>query len=398
MMEVSLEDKRRIKTIVGNRIVSSSLKGDDEIKTVIEDVIIENLSDLPLCEIKSLASSIYVNLRTKLGPLTPLIEDDSIDEIIVNGFDTIFIERGGKISKVPISFDTVEDLESCIRTIAASVHREFNERVPILDARLEDGSRVNAIYKNIALKGPTLNIRKFSTETITMDKLVSLGSVTSECRDFLKTIVRSGYNIFVSGGTSTGKTTFLNALAEYIPIDNRVVVIEDSSELQIKVPDIVQLECRNGNSSGSGSITLDMLIKTSLRMRPDLIVIGEVRGSEVATMLQGLNTGHSGMSTGHGNSIRGMLRRMEAMYLMGSDIPIDAIRTQIVEAIDIMIHLGRLGNGKRMVLEIGELIDYRDGGYVINDLFRTDICDGKPVLQATGNVLQNSVKVLLNEE
>ena len=263
---------------------------------------------------------------------------------------------------------------------------------PILDARLPGGSRVNAVYKNVAAGGPALTIRKFARERITMEEMVRSGTLTESCASYLKTLVSCGYNIFVSGGTSSGKTTFLNALSDFIPPKERVIVIEDSTELAMShIANLVQMECRNANTMGQGMISMDMLIKTSLRMRPDRIIVGEVRGKEVADMMQAMNTGHDGcLATGHGNSVSGMLRRLEAMYLMGVQIPMDAIRAQIVEGIDIMIHLGRLPGGARKVLEVQELVDFENGKYVLNPLFLMDesrhLCEtGNPHLR--GGVL-----------
>jgi pilus assembly protein CpaF len=242
---------------------------------------------------------------------------------------------------------------------------------PILDARLADGSRVNAVYKNIALDGPAITIRKFSREHITLDQIIRTGGITEECAEALRVLVTAGYNTFISGGTSSGKTTFLNALADFIPKDERVIVIEDSRELMLaQISNIVQMECHNANTLGQGSVTMDQLIRSSLRMRPDRIIVGEVRGSEVSEMLQAMNTGHDGcISTGHGNSVKAMLRRLEYMYMMSAELPIDAIRGQIVEGIDIMIHMARLMDGRRVVTEVQELCGYVQGGYELNPLF-----------------------------
>jgi pilus assembly protein CpaF len=300
----------------------------------------------------------------------------------------------------------VEDLEEVIRRIAAKVHREINELNPIVDARLEDGSRVNAVYKNVALNGPILTIRRFPSNRITMEDLLKMGTLTEEAAEFLQKLVISGYNIFISGGTSSGKTTFLNVLTEFIPKDERVIVIEDAAELQITdIDNIVRLECRNANVQGKGEVNVRQLIKASLRMRPNRIIVGEVRGEEVLDMIQAMNTGHDGsLSTGHGNSPEGMLSRIEAMFLQAADFPVDAIRSQIAEAIDIMIHLGRLSDKSRKVLEITEIEGYRNGKIVLNPLYKYKVNnsygDGSRMisgsLASTGNQLKNTTKLEMN--
>ena len=365
-----------------------------EAMELIEDTVLDDDYDLELQEYEELIKKVYAKTRSKLGMLEPYINDESINEIMVNGKDHFFFEDSDGIGFVFDCFDSTEELEEIIRNIAAGVHREINEMNPILDARLADGSRVNAVYKNVAVDGPVLTIRKFSKDRITIDEMVGHGTLTRECADFLKTLVECGYNIFVSGGTSSGKTTFLNALSDYIPQEERVIVIEDSTELQLeRIENLVQMECHNANTMGQGQISMDMLIKTSLRMRPDRIIVGEVRGREVADMLQAMNTGHDGsMSTGHGNSVAGMLRRLEAMYLMSAQIPMDAIRAQIVEGIDIMVHLGRLENGNRRVIEVQELLDFENGKYVLNPLFALD---GDMELVSTGNRIRSRGKLLL---
>ena len=266
----------------------------------------------------------------------------------------------------------MEELEELIRRLAAGVHREINELNPIVDARLEDGSRVNAVYKNIALNGPILTIRKFPQKAIDMEAMIRMGSITYEAAEFLQKLVQAGYNCFISGGTSSGKTTFLNVLSNSIPQAERVILIEDSAELQIKqIDNLVRMECKQANSQQKGGITMEALIKTSLRMRPDRIIVGEVRGKEVMDMIQAMNTGHNGsLSTGHGNSIAGMLRRLESMFLQAADFPIDAIRGQIAEGLDIMIHLGRLADGSRKVLSIAEIEGLVGQEIKLNPLFK----------------------------
>jgi len=293
---------------------------------------------------------------------------------------------------VPENFDTVEALEEVIRRLAAGVQREINELNPIVDARLPDGSRVNAVYKNVAINGPILTIRKFPKKYITMENLIANGTIPKPAADFLGELVKQGYNILISGGTSSGKTTFLNVLSHYIPENERVIVIEDSAELQIpNIHNIVRLECRNANLQGRGEVTMEQLIKTSLRMRPDRIIVGEIRGKEVLDMIQAMNTGHDGsLCTGHGNSVQGMLRRLEAMFLQATPFPIEAIRSQIAEAIDIMVHLGRFQQGQRRVLEICELSGLQEEDYRLNPLFSYSKEEG---LVATGNDIKKAKKL-----
>ncbi len=381
-----------IEEIRRHLLESPETYNDDDVRSLIESFVLNEGRDLPFDAYPKLVQRTYVKLRSKLGLLELFVGNAEINEIMINGPDTIFLETKDGIRRVDDAFDSVEELEEVIRNIAASVHREINELHPILDARLPDGSRVHAVYKNIAAGGPILTIRKFSQNRITMEDLIVNDSISRACAEDLCRYVRAGYNIFVSGGTSSGKTTFLNALSEYIPAYERVILIEDSRELQLgHIDNLVQMECHQANSMGKGEITMDMLIRASLRMRPDRIIVGEVRGREVADMLQAMNTGHDGsMSTGHGNSAEGMLRRLEAMYLMGVDLPMDAIRAQIVEGIDILVHLGRTDTGRRRVLEVQELVGFQDGKYLLNPLYHLD---GKQQLAATGNLLNNTWKL-----
>ena len=364
---------------------------------VVEAVLDAAYSELTMRETDELIDLLVSRLRGGMGILEVFTDQDQIQEIMVNAPDAVYVEEQGVMKKTGLSFSDTEELEEVIRRIAASVHREFNELNPILDARLADGSRVNAVYRNVALDGPALTIRRFRSRKITMEEMVRQGSLTERCAAFLMDAMRSGYNIFISGGTSSGKTTFLNALCDVVAGSlERIVVIEDSRELMMdQVENLVQMECHNANSAGKGHVGMDRLIRTSLRMRPDRIIVGEVRGEEVADMLQAMNTGHSSVSTGHGNSVRGMLRRMEAMYLMGADIPIDAIRAQIVEGIDLCVHLARTQSGKRRVMEVQELVGYQDGNYVLNPLFVTEE-DGS--LRETGNAMKNPYRKVLTGE
>lgn len=334
---------------------------------------------LPLRRRLELKARLYDSFR-RLDILQELVDDPEITEIMVNGKDHIFVERHGRISRWEHGFEEEEQLEDLIQQIVSRINRVVNVSHPIVDARLEDGSRVHVVLPPVALDGPVVTIRKFP-EPITVPKLIELGSLSEEAADFLKKLVRSGYNLFISGGTGSGKTTFLNAMSGFIPETERVITIEDSAELQIRqIPNLVRMETRNANGEGEGAIEISDLIRAALRMRPDRLVIGEVRGKECLDMLQALNTGHSGsLSTGHGNSPKDMLSRMETMALMGADIPLPAVRSQIASAIDILIHLGRLRDKSRRVLQIVEVGDYVDGEIRLNPLFcfREDEEDGK---------------------
>jgi pilus assembly protein CpaF len=348
-----------------------------------------------------LVDGVFNATRMELDILQPLADNSEISEIMVNGIDNIFIEKEGRIIKTDLKFEGKEQLEEIIRRIAGKVHREINELNPIVDARLEDGSRVNAVYKNIALDGPILTIRRFPSSRITMKELIDKQSISAEAADFLEKLVVAGYNIFISGGTSSGKTTFLNVLSNYIPKDERVIVIEDSAELQIKeIDNLVRLETKNANVQGKGEITIRQLIKTSLRMRPDRIIVGEVRGGEVIDMIQAMNTGHDGsLSTGHANSPSGMISRLESMYLTTSNFPIEAIRSQIASAIDIIVHLARLKDKSRKVIEITEVEGYENGQIILNTLFKYKITGEDiggnliGVFERTENRLKNTIKM-----
>lgn len=382
--------------IIREQIISSNkLPGDEKVMELIENYAFDKYSNLELDTLYQVITHTFAKIRRRHGLLSQLIEDPNINEIMINGPEHIFLETSQGIVTISDIFDSKEELEEIIRNIAADVHREINELNPILDARLANGSRVNAVYANIVSDGPVLTIRKFGKEPMTIEKMIENGSLSEDVAKVLEILVASRYNIFLSGGTSSGKTTFLNALSRFIPQNERVIIIEDSKELSMNhISNLVQMECHNANSMGKGSVNMAQLIKTSLRMRPDRIIVGEVRGPEVSDMLQAMNTGHDGsMSTGHGNSINGMLRRIEAMYLMNSQIPIDAIRAQIIEGIDIMIHLSRLSDGQRKIVEVSELIDFREGKYILNPLY---MLDAERKLKATGNKLINRGRLVMN--
>lgn len=300
------------------------------------------------------------NTFRKLDLLQDLLEDENITEIMINGTQNIFVEKAGHLEMTDKSFGSRAKLEDVIQQIVAGANRLVNEASPIVDARLSDGSRVNVVLDPVAINGPIVTIRKFPKEQITMRQLIALHSISEELAEFLKMLVVSGYNIFISGGTGSGKTTFLNALSQFIPKEERIITIEDNAELQIQgVSNLVRLEARNANVEGMGEISIRDLIRSALRMRPDRIIVGEVRGAETIDMIQAMSTGHKGsLSTGHSDSPRDMLRRLETMYLMGLEIPLTAIQRQIASAIDIIIHIGRLRDKSRKVLEVTEVLGY----------------------------------------
>lgn len=342
-------------------------------------------------ERKQMRKEIFHSMR-QLDILQELIEDPKITEIMINGKDNIFIEQDGRLSRWENSFESEEKLNDIIQQIVAHCNRVVNESSPIVDARLEDGSRVNIVLKPIALNGPIVTIRRFPEKAMDIKKLIKFGAL-EECHSgFLRELVLAGYNIFISGGTGSGKTTFLNALSGYIPGEERVITIEDSAELQLlALENLVRLETRNANVEGCQPITIRDLIKSALRMRPDRLIVGEVRGAEAVDLLMALNTGHDGsLSTGHANSAADLLSRLETMVLMGMEIPISAIRQQIASALDIIVHLGRLRDKSRKVLEITEVCDYADGKIRLNPLFSYNYESGK--LEQKG-MLENVAKL-----
>ncbi|BBH24769.1 hypothetical protein Back11_61140 [Paenibacillus baekrokdamisoli] len=307
-----------------------------------------------------------------LDLLQPLMEDETVTEIMINSHEELFVERAGQLSRLPLTFESQSRLEDLIQSVVAGVNRVVNESSPIVDARLKDGSRVHIVLPPVALKGPTMTIRKFPDKPLQITDLIALGALSEESAEFLQQLVAAKYNIFISGGTGSGKTTFLNALSQYIPSDERIVTIEDSAELQIRnVPNLVSLETRNANTEGKGEITIRELIRASLRMRPNRIVVGEVRGGEAIDMLQAMNTGHDGsLSTGHSNSARDMMARLETMVLSGADLPVAVIRQQIGSAIDIVVHLSRMRDRSRRVTEICEITGVDGGEVSLQSLYR----------------------------
>lgn len=346
---------------------------DQEILDEIDQLILSGTLEvcLSLKEKVELRQELFHSVR-KLDVLQELIEDETVTEIMVNGPDAIFVERKGKLKKWDKCFTSREKLEDVIQQIVGRCNRVVNEAMPIADARLENGARVNAVIQPVALNGPILTIRRFPDTPVTMEKLISLGSLPRECADFLAVLVKARYSIVIGGGTGSGKTTFLGALSEYIPSDERIITIEDNAELKIQgIPNLVQLEAKMANVEGASSITIRDLIKAALRMRPDRIVVGEVRGGEAVDMLQALNTGHEGsLSTAHANSARDMLSRLETMTLMGVELPLEAIRRQIASGVDILIHLGRMRDKSRKVLEITEVCGFEDHEIRTRTLYR----------------------------
>ncbi len=335
---------------------------DDRVQDIIDELIMEEGREayISLPQKQQVRIELFNSIRG-LDILQELLDDDDVTEIMVNGTGGIFVERQGRISKWEKHFFSEEKLQELVQQIVAGCNRIVNESVPIADARLKDGARVNIVLAPVALNGPIITIRRFPNRPITMAQLIEWGAVTEEAVSFLKKLVKAGYNIFISGGTGSGKTTFLNALSDYIPKDERIITIEDNAELQIQgVENLVKMEARRANTEGAHEVSIRELIKSSLRMRPDRIIVGEVRGEEAIDMLQSLNTGHDGsLSTGHGNSPRDMLSRLETMVFMGMELPVSAVRRQIASGIDILVHLGRLRDKSRKVLEIAEVSGYQ---------------------------------------
>lgn len=366
------ELKRELRYLVQERMDYGRDMTDEEVEETIDEVLLGQgeLSVYPVGLRRKLKKELFDSLR-RLDVLQFFVEDNTITEIMINGRDSIFVERAGRIEQLDVEFESMEKLQDVIQQIVAGCNRVVNEASPIVDARLPDGSRVNVVMNPIALNGPIVTIRRFPTDPFTMEQLIENTSISVEAAVFLEKLVRAKYNIFISGGTGSGKTTFLNVLSGYIPSDERVITIEDSAELQLQgIPNLVRLETRNSNVEGCREIGIRELIHSSLRMRPDRIIVGEVRGAEAIDMMQCLNTGHDGsMSTGHANSGVDMLQRLQNMVLMGVNLPLPAIRQQIASGIDIIVHLGRLRDGSRRVLEILEIMGCEDNEIKVNPLY-----------------------------
>ena len=380
---------------------------DDDLNDQIEHVVSDKLRGqyCPIEEKLDIVQQIFSSIRG-FGLLDTIMKDDTITEVMINGPDNIFIEQKGRLKKLDKGFESERRLEDIIQRIVGLAGREVNQANPICDTRLPDGSRVNVVLPPIALCGPTVTIRKFSKDPMTIEKLISYGSITPEIARVLELLVKAKYNIFICGGTGSGKTTFLNAMSNYIPKDERVITIEDSAELQIKgVQNLVSLETRNANASGVGQITIRDLIKSSLRMKPERIVVGEVRGGEALDMLQAMNTGHDGsLSTGHANSTQDMLSRLETMVLQGAaGLPLEAIRQQIGSAIDIIVHLSRLRDKSRKTMEITEVLGVNDEGHIeLNPLYafeedmeHSSLDKVVGSLKRTSNPMKNDFKLRL---
>lgn len=367
-----LELKKELRRKIQERMDYMKDYTDVEVEEAIDEAI-TGQKDLVACPVemrRRLRKELFDSLR-RLDLLQIFVEDSTVTEIMVNGKDHIFVERGGGLQELDIAFESTEKLQDVIQQIVSGCNRVVNEASPIVDARLSDGSRVNIVMNPVALNGPIVTIRRFPEKPVTMEQLLRWSSISQEAAEFLKRLVKAGYNIFISGGTGSGKTTLLNVLSQYIPREERVITIEDNAELQLQgLSNLVRLETRNSNVEGCREITIRELIRTSLRMRPDRIIVGEVRGAEAIDMLQCMNSGHDGsMSTGHANSGRDMLSRLENMVLMGMEIPLMAIRQQVASAIDVIVHLGRLRDKSRRVLEITEVLECGDNEIILNPLF-----------------------------
>lgn len=390
--EKYLETKEEIRRELLEHMDFSRELSDEDIRDAIADRLRarEFGGRMNVYERARLGKELFYAIRG-LDVLQELIEDSQVTEIMINGLEGIFVERAGRLFPWPFGFESAEKLQDVIQQIVAGCNRVVNETSPIVDARLENGSRVNVVLGPIALNGPVVTIRRFPEEPIGMKELLAMGSISEEACRFLEKLVRARYNIFISGGTGSGKTTFLNALAGFIPSDERLITIEDSAELQIRgIPNLVRLETRNANVEGCRPIAIRDLIKTSLRMRPDRIIVGEVRGGEAVDLIgSALNCGHDGsMSTGHANSARDMLMRLETMMLMGVELPLPAIRRQIASGVDVIVHLGRLRDKTRKVLEIAEVTGFEDGEIALSPLYAFEEEEGTAGSKVMGKLVR----------
>lgn len=391
---------KRCRDIINNTLDLTHMS-DDDLYGEIEKIVFEELKEtwIPIEQRVSIVEDLYSSIRG-LGILDGIMKDDTITEVMINGPDNIFIEKNGRLQQLDKKFESERRLEDIIQRIVGKVGREVNQAQPIQDARLEDGSRVNVVLPPISLVGPVLTIRKFSKRPMTIDQLIKYGSITPAIAHKLELLVRAKYNIFICGGTGSGKTTFLNALSNFVPSNERIITIEDSAELQIaNIDNLVSLEARGRNTAGEGEITIRDLIKSSLRMRPERIVVGEVRGAEALDMLQAMNTGHDGsLSTGHANSSKDMLSRLETMVLQGAaNLPLEAVRQQIASAVDILIHLSRLRDHSRKVMEISEILGVENGIIQLNTLYRFEE-DDKTCLEKVSGSLNRTENEMLSAE
>lgn len=403
--EITIRLVKEIKRFLLEDALALSRSSDEQLMVRIKEIIDHKLVHYKITpqEREKIAKRVFSSLRG-LGILDEILADDSITEIMINGPENIFVERKGQLYRYRRQFESEQYLLDIIQRIVGKAGKEVNQANPIVDTRLPDGSRVNVVLPPVSLDGPVVTIRKFSKTPMTVEKLLEYGSITPEAAEFLQKLVRAKYNIFISGGTGSGKTTFLNALSNFIPGDERIITIEDSAELQIRnISNLVSLETRNANTSGKGEITIRDLIRSALRMRPERIIVGEVRGAEALDMLQAMNTGHDGsLSTGHANSTSDMLSRLETMVLQGNaGLPLPAIRQQIASALDIVIHLSRLRDKSRRTMEITEILGCSGGEYQLNPLFRFQETSGSTLhkvqgrLMRTGNPLKNDYKLRL---
>lgn len=367
------EIKNRICNMVLQKMDFSDELSEEEVLKSVDDIItsLPERESMSLEEILDLRKEVYNSIK-KYDVIQEYLDDETVSEIMINGVEAIFVERSGTLFKTDKTFSSKEKLEDVIQQMVGSCNRRVNEAYPIADARLSTRERINVVLAPVALNGPIVTIRRFPKSPITMERLIELGALGEDAAFFLQRLVRARYNIFISGGTGTGKTTFLNALSMYIPPDERIITIEDSAELQLLgATNLVRLETRNKNTEGCSPIEIRDLIKSALRMRPDRVIVGEVRGAEAVDMLQAMNTGHDGsLSTGHANSPADMISRLETMVLCGMDIPLYAVRSQIAGGIDIMIHLTRLRDKRRVVSEISEVEGIKDGEVMLNCLYR----------------------------
>ena len=392
---------RELQKRVQDRLDLSREQSDQEVLALIDEEILKKSGEnyLLLDEKLRIRKELFNSMR-RLDILQELIEDPDVTEIMVNGPRDIFVERGGRLTRWEGCFSSREKLEDVVQQMVSFCNRSISKARPIADARLTDGSRVNIVLDPVALNGPVVTIRRFPKEPIRMRQLLEWGSISPEAVSFLQKAVQAGYNIFVSGGTGSGKTTALNALSEFIPMDERIITIEDNAELQLdRVENLVTLEARSANLEGEREITIRDLIKTSLRMRPDRIIVGEIRGAEAIDMLQAMNTGHDGsLSTGHANSPADMLSRLETMVLMGMELPLTAVRRQIASGLDLIVHLGRVRDGSRKILEIVEIEGMDRDEIRLRTLFSFEEEKGKEKTAKVVGQLQKKADLLHTEK
>lgn len=398
MTDIELKDFiKETKSYIYDNFNLTSM-GDVELEESIEQLIEQQLDGIYVSiEQRALITQQIFSSIRGFGVLDTILEDDNITEVMINGPDNVFVEMNGKLRKIDQTFENERQLEDIVQKVVGLAGREVNQANPIVDTRLPDGSRVNVVLPPIALNGATVTIRKFSKTPMTVEQLIKYGSITPEIAEVLELFVRAKFNIFICGGTGCGKTTFLNAVSNFIPKDERVITIEDSAELQITgIENLVRMETRNANTSGKGAVSIRDLIKSSLRMRPERIIVGEVRGGEALDMLQAMNTGHDGsLSTGHANSTKDMLSRLETMVLQGAEgLPLEAIRQQIASAIDIIIFLSRMRDKTRKTMEITEVVGYENGEIILNPLYVFEEDENSQVNKVSGELKRTKNKLI----